>query len=384
MPNIVIETNRKIGLLSNRRDIFFDSKGRFMHPVSIDTEKFIIKAYQKQNGVVLKLEKATKPKITSNLKKYMIKFAETISRDLNGKIKYSNLNSKKDTDYSLYDKYEITTDMINSAPYINSLFKNKNISVEIGMGSGEFITDKAIKNPNVCFVGFEILNQDFHIALNRFKNNHLENVKSIFYDAKLSLERFRENSLNTVYLNFPEPWYKIKKIKHSVLTRKTAKIIESILAVNGTFIIMTDNYPYAVAASTIISNSTKLQNKNKYHIIINHDNIKTKYEKKWIKYQRTIYKLEYKKNRATKHNEQRKITYPVSINLKNKMKDNLIFKILDIYKNGYDEKIIEIVLGDSKNTQRVFFSLNNNNEINILPQSKFIENSDFIKSIRQK
>ena len=181
------------------------------------------------------------------------------------------------------------------------------------MGSGEFITEEALKNKNESFIGVEILNSDFYIALRRFNSANLNNAKAVYYDARAILNRFKPNSIKRVYLNFPEPWFKQKKIKHSVLTQKTAKKIETLLEVGGEFVIMTDNYPFAVSSALIIEQSTLLKSSFKHSMFLSDTSIKTKYEKKWKNYKRTIYKLVYKKHFKQEKSYKNIIHFPIKI-----------------------------------------------------------------------
>lgn len=380
MPNIVLKSDSSIFKLKNCK-CFFDSRDVCLYPVILEREAFFIRISQKNSKVIIKLEKATKPKITESLKLYMLDFAKRTANSLNAEIVHHNLNITKATDYRLYERYEITTQSINRADWINSLCKYKNINVEIGMGSGEFITDQANRNKNESFIGIEVLNNDFHTALRRFEAANLCNIKAIYYDARAILDRFEGNSVKTVYINFPEPWFKTKRIKHSVLTQKSAKEIEYMLRVNGKLVIITDNYPYAVAAANIVESSTNLIKSKKYSILISREKVKTKYEKKWIKYNRTIYRLEYRKSKESRAKKPIRIVFPIKINPKDTLSKDHLFKILNRYTDRYGKAIVELAGGYSKNPQHIFFSFSKENRIDLLPQSNFVINRDFAKAI---
>ncbi len=376
MPNAVLKTDKNIFDIKEL-SVFFQSGSVLLHPVKLEKEAFFLRLYQNTDRIIIKLEKATMPKITSGLKSYMMDFVLRLEKKLNGQIVYHNLNISSETDYSLFDKYEITPKVINQAEYINSLCLYGDISLEIGMGGGEFLTDKASNNKNESFIGVEILNTDFIKALRRFKNAGLDNIKAIFYDVRAVLERFKLNSIKNVYLNFPEPWFKYKKIKHSVLTKKTAKEIENILRPGGIFTILTDNYPFALSSAAIIESSTMLKNGQKYPFEITKENIKTKYEKKWLRYDRTIYKLQYKKNLPSVKERQTTIQPVLKLPEKSVITKDYVFKILNIYSKD-DKSIAEVAIGYSKNPQHIFFGLNSDGTLYSIPQSNFVINRDFI------
>ncbi len=380
MPNIVLKTNGNISYIEDY-NWFYNDKNAVLYPVELEKEAFFIRMTQKADKLVIKLEKATKPKITNRLKLYMLEFAEDMEKKTSGTIIHHNLNATQNIDYNLYDKYEITPQSVNSVDWINSLCSNEQVSVEIGMGAGEFLTEEALKKPSECFVGIEVLNNEFHTALRRFERAGLNNVKAIYYDVRALLSRFKPDSLETVYINFPEPWFRIKRIKHSVLTQKTVKEMEKSLRKNGKLIIVTDNYPFAVAASNIIEYSTDLEQVYRYPIMISRKNIRTKYEKKWIKYERTIYRLEYAKKRKSEGCAPIQMDFPIKIKREGVINNEYVFKVLNIYKNRHKKQIMEAAAGYAKNPQHIFFSYENGNYIEILPQSNFIINEDFIKSV---
>ncbi len=383
MPHAVLNVSDHISTIYKEHNLFVsEDKSVFLYPIELEHEAFFLRLTQKGERLIVKLEKATIPKITSSLKAFIFDFSNKLAKRLNGTIVVHNLNQTKRTNYNLFEKYEIKTDDINKNEWINSLCKNSKINLEIGMGSGEFITEEASKNKKESFVGIEILNSDFYIALRRFDSANLDNIKAVYYDARAVLNRFRPNSVNRVYLNFPEPWFKKKKIKHSILTPKTAREIESLLEVGGEFVIMTDNYPFAVSSALIIESSTHLNPKNRNSMVLSDTSIKTKYEKKWINYKRTIYKLAYKKCVKTEEPKIGFLNFPLKILKKNMVKNDYVFKVLNEYTNSSNSKtIIEITAGYSKNPQHIFFDLSDDNLIKPIPQSNFVVNSDLIFAI---
>ncbi len=382
MPNAVLIVNQHISTLNNM-GFFVNDRGVFLYPIKLNTETFILRITQNNNKLLIKLDKTTMPKITSSLKEFMLCFAKDIAKKLNGTVEHHNLNINRRTDHTLFDRYEITTQKINKTDWINSLCDTSILNLEIGMGSGEFLTNEATKRKDEYFIGIEMLNSDFYIALKRFSNANLDNIKAIYYDARAILNRFKSNSINQVYLNFPEPWFKTKRMKHSILTQKTAKEIESILQVKGELTIFTDNRPFALSSSLIIKSSTNLKSVYVHPFITTKDTIKTKYEKKWLKYRRIIYKLCYKKEEETENRIATDFKFHMYLPKNNIFTGSHVFKVLNVYsKIGHNDRIVEITAGYNNNPQHVFFALNKNNEMSILPHSNFIINEDFTKAIK--
>ena len=380
MPNAVLTVNKHISEICDI-DFFVSKKGIYLYPVDLEKEAFFLKLIQNDKRLVIKLDKSTMPKITSSLKDFMLRFAEDLALKLNGNIEHHNLNINRKTDYSLFDNYEIKTQAINKTSWVNELCNKDRLNLEIGMGSGEFLTNEAKTRKNECFIGVEVLNNDFYIALRRFNNAKLDNIKAVYYDARAILDKFESNSIDNIYLNFPEPWFRAKRLKHSILTARVAKKIERILKVGGRFNILTDNHPFALSSCVMLENSTKLKSLFNRPYIITNENIKTKYEKKWIKYQRTIYKLVYTKDKKSEPIKPISLRFPIKIkNLNSLVKDGYVFKVLGLYKNTKGQQIVELTLGYGKNPQHIFFSFKDG-YIDILPQSNFIVNHDFLNAL---
>lgn len=89
-----------------------------------------------------------------------------------------------------------------------SVFKNSNpICLEVGTGKGNFIIDMAIKNPCVNFVGLEKYTSVIARALQKCEDLKLDNLVFINGDA-LNLDKWFNKEIDTIYLNFSDPWPK--------------------------------------------------------------------------------------------------------------------------------------------------------------------------------
>ncbi len=378
MPNAVIEAKKPL----DRKGFFFNDKGVLLKPLSVDGQHIFFRISTSRNRIIIKLEKSTHPKITNTIKLSMLDFARWVAKQTDGTIIHHNLKPSGKFDSSLYGIYEITLNQINSVDWINTLLNKETISLEIGMGSGEFLTDLALKHQDEGFVGVEILNSDFHVALRRFSRHGLSNVKAIHYDAKAVLSRFKPNSLKAVYLNFPEPWFKLKRLKRSILTPKVAKEIETILKVGGSFNIVTDNYPFAVSAAVILESATDLKSSTRRCIEPNYQPIRTKYEKKWIRYERKIWRLSYVKQQISKPFDVARIEFPIELPEQNLITNEYVFKLLNIYRSETKDSIAEIAVGYSKNPQHIFFGLEENRWLYPIKQTQMVINHDLIEALR--
>ncbi len=366
MPHAIIKTTKNLDQIKCV-DVFL-YKNRGIVPLS-DPYNCFLDIYKKQNDLlVIKLNKTTRFIVTDELKNLIYEFAKKVAKNLNSEIIHHNLKPTNTHMISCdcFKKIFAQKKLITLSTPINNL--------EIGFGKGEFLLYLAEKKPDEAFFGIEIYGKDYLIALNNCCNQKLKNVKLINYDAKYALDLFENNSFDNIYVNFPEPWFKIYRIRHSIFNMVTFKKIVDKIKPHGTLHVVTDNYAFSLY-SAVISHHFGLKPIDNRFISVD-DNIDTMYAKKWRRKNRIFYKLELKKNFASKPTFYKTFDFPVKLKKLNYKDEELIFKVLGIYENkSYNYKIIEVVIGNYL-AQHVFFGFSNN-MIFLLPQTYFIYTKDF-------
>lgn len=93
--------------------------------------------------------------------------------------------------------------------YINFcdvFIKEQPLRIEVGCGKGGFITELATRNPNVNFIAVEMMDNIIMMAAENAKRKGLTNVKFLNTGAQYLPRYFKENSVETVYLNFSPPY----------------------------------------------------------------------------------------------------------------------------------------------------------------------------------
>ena len=136
----------------------------------------------------------------------------------------------------------------------NEVFGNDNpIELEIGMGKGNFIIDKAIKNPNINFIGVERYESVLCRALEKLEDKQLPNVKIICIDA-IELDEVFDKEISTIYLNFSDPWPKKRHAKRRLTSHVFLPVYDLIFKDEKTIVQKTDNV--GLFESSIVSLST--------------------------------------------------------------------------------------------------------------------------------
>jgi tRNA (guanine-N7-)-methyltransferase len=119
--------------------------------------------------------------------------------------------------------------------------KQDSIFLEIGVGKGDFITELASRYPKLYFVGVEKALTPIAIAGKKIIEQDRDNIKLLFGDVSLLLSSLKKNSINGIFLNFPDPWPKKRHEKRRLTYFKMLNQYRRILSDDGKLIIKTDN-----------------------------------------------------------------------------------------------------------------------------------------------
>lgn len=95
----------------------------------------------------------------------------------------------------------------------NKIFGNDNpIEIEIGMGKGKFLIEKALNNPDINYIGIDKYESVLVSTVKKLDEYELDNIKIICCDASNINEVF-DREVNKLYLNFSDPWPKKRHTK---------------------------------------------------------------------------------------------------------------------------------------------------------------------------
>ena len=121
------------------------------------------------------------------------------------------------------------------------------------MGKGNFIIDMAKKNPNINFIGIERYESVLCRAIEKLEMEQLDNVKIICIDA-LGLGDIFAGDIDTIYLNFSDPWPKKRHAKRRLTSHVFLPIYDNVFKDEKIIIQKTDNV--GLFESSIVSLST--------------------------------------------------------------------------------------------------------------------------------
>lgn len=115
----------------------------------------------------------------------------------------------------------ITTNPENLKDQWNEEFKNDNpVYLELGCGRGQFITKKALTNPEINYIGIDLKDEVIIYALKKVEENELNNVRLIPMNIAKVSEIFAKNEIEKIYINFCNPWPKDRHNKRRLTHNK--------------------------------------------------------------------------------------------------------------------------------------------------------------------
>lgn len=125
----------------------------------------------------------------------------------------------------------------------NNVFSNNNpIYIEIGMGKGDFIVENAKNNPDINYIGIEKYDSVIVRAIQKSNELELDNLKLIRLDA-IFLDKVFDKEVDLIYLNFSDPWPKLRHNKRRLTSKIFLEKYEHIFKTNitKTIELRTDN-----------------------------------------------------------------------------------------------------------------------------------------------
>ncbi len=157
------------------------------------------------------------------------------------------------------------------------------LHVELGTGKGKFISEMAERHPEINFVGIEAQQDVLYYVAEKVREKKLTNVKLLVFDVNHLMEIFEAGEINRLYINFCDPWPKVRHAKRRLTHTEFLEKYKIVLADGGEIFFKTDNR---------ILFDFSLEQFKENHLILDKvtfdlhssndiDNVMTEYEKKF-------------------------------------------------------------------------------------------------------
>jgi tRNA (guanine-N7-)-methyltransferase len=153
------------------------------------------------------------------------------------------------------------------------------LHLEVGFGDGRFTLRRALENPQDAFVALEISSVSISRLMHKLKKANVQNVRILNLGAQFAIKHlFAPQSLNSITVNFPDPWPKEKHLKNRLLQNSFYQMAASRLELGGTIRLATDHPEYLdfARAEALTSGVFGLQDETPPQAVF-----ETKYALKW-------------------------------------------------------------------------------------------------------
>ena len=182
--------------------------------------------------------------------------------------------------------------------YYEGSFENNNpVCLEIGMGKGQFILNMALNNPNVNYIGVEKYSSVASVAIKKINEYKPSNLKVLIGDIA-SIEDLLDKKIDTIYLNFSDPWPKSRHAKRRLTSLEFLRKYDLIFKSKKVIVQKTDNESLFAFSIVSLSNYGYVIEELSLdlHNCLKNDNIETEYEKKFASKGCKIFMLKATKN----------------------------------------------------------------------------------------
>ena len=178
----------------------------------------------------------------------------------------------------------------------NEEFGNNNpIRIEIGMGKGRFITQLALENPDINYVGIEKYSSVLIRAIEKCQDIEVPNLRFIRMEAEYICDVFNKEEVDRIYLNFLDPWPKDRHAKRRLTSKQFFERYDNILKKDGVVEFKTDNdllFQFSLeqvpeAGWNLVAQTWDLHNDSE----MVKGNVMTEYESKFSQMGNPIHKL---------------------------------------------------------------------------------------------
>ena len=282
MPHLHIEKFKEVIFPSTYEGATFEfiannikHKEEKLISVKLDGKRFFLLVNEEEKRSLLKTDKLTRPASTYDSHIALLSYAKLAELE----ILSSNVVDQKRNIH-----LEEVTALKSIEFFANNFPKDKEISIEVGFGSGRHLLHQAKNNPNILYVGIEIHRPSIEQVLKQITIQKLDNILVLDYDARLFMELVPSNIVNKIYVHFPVPWD--KKPHRRVISTSFIEEARRVLKVDGRLELRTDSenyYSYSYETFIAFPKTTLHINKNKDIEIV------SKYEDRWKKMEKNIY-----------------------------------------------------------------------------------------------
>jgi tRNA (guanine-N7-)-methyltransferase len=120
----------------------------------------------------------------------------------------------------------------------------KKLHVEVGCNGGHFLLERAKQNTDEFFIGVDWKYKQIYFAAEKSEKRKIDNVFFVRAYAERLAHLFAPGEIDMMYVFFPDPWVKARKLKNRWVNATHLQDIAEILKSGGELHIKTDHPDY--------------------------------------------------------------------------------------------------------------------------------------------
>jgi tRNA (guanine-N7-)-methyltransferase len=139
-----------------------------------------------------------------------------------------------------------------------SFFGNEQpVNIEYCSGNGTWIANQALKNPHINYVAIEKKFMRVRKIWSKIKNLNLQNLIVVCGEAFFATKSFfPADSINDVFVNFPDPWPKKRHAKNRLFQPAFIKEMSRIMQKGRTLTFVTDDHLFSDEVISFFNDSS--------------------------------------------------------------------------------------------------------------------------------
>ena len=139
--------------------------------------------------------------------------------------------------------------------------RDRPLEVELGCADARFLFERAPRHPDVDFVGVELREPLVEQVNDKARALGLPNLRAVFANVSTELDAlFDDAALQRVFVNFPDPCFKLRQRKRRIMTPELAVTLARKLAPGGELLFQSDIWSLAIDALCVLEGEDRLVN----------------------------------------------------------------------------------------------------------------------------
>jgi tRNA (guanine-N7-)-methyltransferase len=126
------------------------------------------------------------------------------------------------------------------------------VHLEIGCGSGRYLIEWALKNPQDFFIGLELRYKRLVLAAKKMEQQNVPNILLMRERGEFLHEYLPNQSLDCMHINFPDPWSKKARRKNRILSTEFLSQMLPLFRSKGELRFKTDHLEYFETVTEIL------------------------------------------------------------------------------------------------------------------------------------